>query len=174
MGGLMHTRRSDGGVDGRSRYIVYTSSRYIISGERKRKRSARCCFKFCFQIEPARTSYVIELRTSKQCERLWMDGAPVQVYIQERLCDSTQTKLRGIVGVQCAHFVVNTGSVCLLEHLLNHHQNPSSSPRCFKLSVKRTGPFYLLGIEDLFNQESQPCRTHGESVGGIFEMDSSD
>jgi len=44
----------------------------------------------------------------------------------------------------------------------------------FKLSEKGTSPFYLIENEDLFTQESHPGRTFGESVGGIFEMDSSD
>jgi hypothetical protein len=43
-----------------------------------------------------------------------------------------------------------------------------------KLSVKRTSPFYLLETEDLFTHESQPGRTLGEWVGGVFEIDSSD
>jgi len=43
-----------------------------------------------------------------------------------------------------------------------------------KLSVGRTSPVYLLEIEGLFTQGRRPGRTVGESVGGIFEMDSSD
>jgi hypothetical protein len=45
---------------------------------------------------------------------------------------------------------------------------------CFKRSVGRTCPFYLLEIEGLLTQGSRPGRTFGESVGGILEMDSSD
>ena len=43
-----------------------------------------------------------------------------------------------------------------------------------KLSVGVTCHAYLLEIEGLFTQGSQPGRTVGESVGGILEMDSSD
>jgi len=43
-----------------------------------------------------------------------------------------------------------------------------------KLSVGVTRYADLLGIEGLFTQGSRPGRTFGESVGGIFEMDSSD
>jgi len=43
-----------------------------------------------------------------------------------------------------------------------------------KLSVGLTGQVYLLEIEGLFTQCSRPGRTVGGSVGGIFEMDSSD
>ena len=43
-----------------------------------------------------------------------------------------------------------------------------------KLSVSVTGHAYLLEIEGLFTQGSQAGRTSGESVGGIFEMESTD
>jgi hypothetical protein len=43
-----------------------------------------------------------------------------------------------------------------------------------KLSVGVTSHAYLLGIQGLFTQGSRHCRTLGESVGGISEMDSSD
>jgi len=43
-----------------------------------------------------------------------------------------------------------------------------------KLSVGVTGHVFLLEIDGLFTQGSRPGRTSGESVGGIFEMDSSD
>jgi len=43
-----------------------------------------------------------------------------------------------------------------------------------KLSVGVTCHPYLLEIEGLFTQGWRPGRTVGESVGGIFEMDSSD
>ena len=43
-----------------------------------------------------------------------------------------------------------------------------------KLSVGVTRYADLLGIKGLFSQESRPSRTFCESVGGIFEIDSSD
>ena len=43
-----------------------------------------------------------------------------------------------------------------------------------KLSVGVSSHPYLLEIEGLFTQGWLPGRTVGESVGGIFEMDSSD
>ena len=43
-----------------------------------------------------------------------------------------------------------------------------------KLGVGVTCHAYLLEIEGLFTQGSQPGRTVGESVDGILEMDSSD
>jgi hypothetical protein len=43
-----------------------------------------------------------------------------------------------------------------------------------KLSVGVTSHAYLLETDGLFTQGSRPGRTLGESVGGIFEMDSSD
>jgi len=46
--------------------------------------------------------------------------------------------------------------------------------RRLKLSVGVTCHPYLLEIEGLFTQGWRPGRTVGESVGGIFEMDSSD
>jgi len=44
----------------------------------------------------------------------------------------------------------------------------------FKISVSVPGNAYVLEIEGLFTQGWRPGRTSGESVGGIFEMDSSD
>jgi hypothetical protein len=44
----------------------------------------------------------------------------------------------------------------------------------FKLSVGETGHAHLLEIEGIFTQGSRTGQTFGESVGGIFEMDSSD
>jgi hypothetical protein len=43
-----------------------------------------------------------------------------------------------------------------------------------KLSVEKTRPVYLLETEGVFTPGSRPGRTLGESVSGIFEMDSSD
>ena len=43
-----------------------------------------------------------------------------------------------------------------------------------KLSAGVTSHPYLLEIEGLFTQGCRPGRTVGESVGGIFGMDSSD
>jgi len=54
----------------------------------------------------------------------------------------------------------------------------SRNYRCMTLTQCRkdymTSPVYLLEIEGLFTQGRRPGRTVGESVGGIFEMDSSD
>jgi len=47
-------------------------------------------------------------------------------------------------------------------------------PDLLKLSVGLTGQVYLLEIEGLFTQGSQPGRTVGGSVDGMFEMDCSD
>ena len=44
----------------------------------------------------------------------------------------------------------------------------------FKLSVGVTSHAYLLEIDGIFTQGSRPGRTLGESVGGMFETDSSD
>jgi len=49
-----------------------------------------------------------------------------------------------------------------------------SVPLRLKLSVGVTCHPYLLETEGLFTQGWRPGRTVGESVGGIFEMDSSD
>ena len=48
------------------------------------------------------------------------------------------------------------------------------TPGSIKLSVGVTRCADLLGIVALFTQESRPGRTFSESVGVIFEMDSSD
>jgi len=51
--------------------------------------------------------------------------------------------------------------------------NPAFS-RAFKFSVGVAHYADLLGIEGLFTQQLRPGWTFGESVGGSFEMDSSD
>ena len=51
---------------------------------------------------------------------------------------------------------------------------PPRNEAMLKLSVRDTSIPYLLEIEGLFTQGSRPGRTFGESVGGIFKMDSSD
>jgi hypothetical protein len=57
---------------------------------------------------------------------------------------------------------------------IRHHTFDTRSDTEFKLSVGVTCHAYLLEIEGLFTQGSQPGRTVGESVGGILEMASSD
>ena len=54
------------------------------------------------------------------------------------------------------------------------HLNVLTPGRVFKLSVGMTSHAEVLEIEGLFTQGSRPGRTFGESVGGMFEMDSSD
>jgi hypothetical protein len=56
----------------------------------------------------------------------------------------------------------------VLEHL------PPRGPPALKLSAGVTGHAYLLEIEGLLAQASRHGRTVGETVGGMFDMDSSD
>ena len=78
-------------------------------------------------------------------------------------------------------------SVAAVREIIGAHDVVVGSPSCIpvagklphdaltlKLSVGRTCPVHLLEIEGLLTQGSRPGRTSGESVGGIFEMDSSD
>ena len=52
-----------------------------------------------------------------------------------------------------------------------YDMTPISTYKHLQLSVGLTGQVYLLEIEGLCTQGSQPCRTVGASVGGMFGMD---
>jgi hypothetical protein len=102
----------------------------------------------------------------------WMYWAvmPFWYFSLAKLWESTDFVLALTPPAEKDSFMVGPDGYCPPRHLT--HREPEFLH--FELSVEVTCHPYPFGIEGLFTQGWRPGRSFGESVSGIFEMDSSD